>query len=118
YLGAGDSAARRRWRMAEPRIIARYGARSARFPEAGDESGNRVLCRLVRPELLIGGGSNACAHRSDDTDACHSQDAQGTDTEACQEIVPIVVENRGGSSRTLSHDSVLASNPSLPDKGF
>ena len=34
------------------------------------------------------------------------------------EIVPIVVENRGGSSRTLSHYSVLASNPLLPDKGF
>jgi len=34
------------------------------------------------------------------------------------EIVPIVVENRGGSSQTLSHYSVLASNPLLPDKGF
>jgi|SRR6516162_6920704 DNA-binding XRE family transcriptional regulator len=34
------------------------------------------------------------------------------------EIVPIVVENRGGSSRTLSHYSVLASNPLLPDEGF
>jgi hypothetical protein len=34
------------------------------------------------------------------------------------EIVPIVVESRGGSSRTLSHYSVLASNPLLPDKGF
>jgi hypothetical protein len=34
------------------------------------------------------------------------------------EIVPIVVENRAGSSRTLSHHSVLASSPLLPDKGF
>jgi hypothetical protein len=34
------------------------------------------------------------------------------------EIVPIVVENRRGSSRTLSHYSVLASNPLLPDEGF
>ena len=35
-----------------------------------------------------------------------------------EEIVPIVVENRSGSSRTLSHHSVLASNPLPPDKGF
>jgi len=35
-----------------------------------------------------------------------------------EEIVPIVVENRSGSSRTFSHHSVLASSPLLPDKGF
>jgi hypothetical protein len=39
-----------------------------------------------------------------------------TSKEKHGEIVPIVVENRGGSSRRLSHDSVLESNPLLPDK--
>ena len=34
------------------------------------------------------------------------------------EIVPRVVEMWGGSSRTFSHHSVLASSPLLPDKGF
>ena len=68
--------------MAEPRIIERYGSRSAWFPEAGDEFGNRVLCRLVRPELPIGGGSNACAHRSDDTEAGSSEVASVDPTSA------------------------------------